>query len=68
LPEVEKEKIVCDDCGADYTISWNTEETDQTNPFYCAFCGSEIIMVEEYDNDDDDWDDSDFDDEEEWVE
>jgi len=59
----EKVKLDCDNCGCTSTITYNSEENEGAEAVFCPFCGTEVIMVEEYD--DDEFDDS-WDDDEEW--
>ena len=60
----EKVKLDCDGCGCTSTVSYDIESNDGAAPVYCPFCGEEIIMVETYEDDDDDsWIDDGTDDE-----
>ena len=63
----EKVILDCDNCGNVSTVSYNRDEVEEAEPVFCPFCGSEVIMVEEYDDEDDSWIDPGFDDEE-WDE
>ncbi len=65
-------ELVCDDCGAEYSIIQNiSDDTDEELPIYCPFCGAgvDVDNIEEEDDlddldkylDDEDLDDLDFD-------
>lgn len=64
-------ELVCDDCGAEYSIIQNiSDDTDEELPIYCPFCGAgvDVDNIEEDDLDDldkylddEDLDDLDFD-------
>jgi len=46
-----KERIVCQNCSADYYINWlddrEDEYDDELIPNYCPFCGAENIELED---------------------
>lgn len=51
-----KQIILCDDCGAEYTITYNSDEKIE----YCPMCGADIYEeedeeTEEYYWDEDEW-------------
>lgn len=48
-----KEEIYCQDCGAEFHISYNEED----ELVYCPFCGSDISDEEDDDWEEDDWED-----------
>lgn len=41
------EEIVCEDCGVEYEVKHSSSEPI----VYCAFCGADILSVEEHDAD-----------------
>ena len=46
--------IDCENCGVEYSIKCVIDEdTGEQTPIFCAFCGNEIILIEEYDDDED---------------
>lgn len=45
-----KENIICDDCGADFIIEYDTSEDLQ----YCPFCGGDLFMMVDDEEDDND--------------
>ena len=52
----ERVKLECDNCECAAHVIYEPEKTDETAPIYCPFCGDEIIMVEEFDDEDEeDW-------------
>lgn len=54
-----KQEIICDDCGADFTIEYEPVEEIQ----YCPFCGGDLFMMVD-DEEDDEYEDFDFEEEE----
>lgn len=49
----ERVKLECDNCECTAHVIFDPAETDETAPIYCPFCGDEIIMVEELDDEED---------------
>ncbi len=47
-----KETIICDDCGAEFTITYNPEDEIE----YCPMCGADIYNDEDDDEDEEYWD------------
>jgi hypothetical protein len=37
-------ELVCDSCGADYTINYVDGITDYNEPDYCPFCGRDVDL------------------------
>lgn len=54
--------IECENCGIEYTIKFVVDEDiGKQIPVYCAFCGDEIVLTEEYDDEQQYEDDEDYD-------
>ena len=51
-----KEDIDCYECGAQFTIKYSLE---QEKVVYCPFCGSDLPLDEEEEDDYDDYEDED---------
>ena len=65
-------ELECDSCGATYEIVVN--ENEKNEPVYCPFCGADIDIEPEADEDDlyihdidDEYDELDFDDYRDWL-
>jgi rRNA maturation endonuclease Nob1 len=56
-----RENIICDDCGADFTIEYESVEEIQ----YCPFCGADLfITIDDEEEEDDEYEDFDLEEEE----
>jgi|DEB0MinimDraft_3_1074331.scaffolds.fasta_scaffold458699_2 hypothetical protein len=56
-----RENIICDDCGADFTIEYESVEEIQ----YCPFCGADLfITIDDEGEEDDEYEDFDLEEEE----
>ena len=57
-----RENIICDDCGADFTIEYESVEEIQ----YCPFCGADLFITifDDEGEEDDEYEDFDLEEEE----
>jgi len=49
-----KTKIACIECDSEYTVNYNVGSVSEEIPLYCSFCGSELEVEEEPEDDMDD--------------